>query len=154
MSQTNQFWCQPGPQAAERKGSVIEASSHTQPTAILVKTNQRKQHRIQCPGRSLQALAERRLRYAKPVGLQFNAIEIGAENQLSGMNRVQYGQVKLHAFAPGNVHIQMRVDFAIVGQVDGYVARTVQLRVFQQVERKVFGGLLLFLERQCLPLLP
>src|SRR6056297_672175 len=122
MGQTNQFRGQPWPYPAERKGPVVEPASHSQPSALFVKTYQWKQHRIQCPGRAPQAFAERRLGYAKSVSRKLHAIVIGAEDQSAFMNRMQHWQVESDAFAAGDVQINVGINFAVVGQVDGNVA--------------------------------
>src|SRR5690554_7656766 len=61
---------------------------------------------------------------------------------------MQDRQVKVNAFAARQVNVQVRVDLAVVGQVDTDVAGTVQVRMFQKVQGQLFGSLLLLLKAQ------
>ena len=79
------------------------------------------------------------------VGGEFYAIVVGAENQSASMNRMQYRQVEADALAPGDVQVDVGVDFAVVGQIDSNVPGAVQVRILEQVQSEVLGSLLLLL---------
>ena len=67
---------------------------------------------------------------------------------------MQYRQVEADTLAPGDVQIDVGINFAVVGQVDGNMAGAVQVGILQQVQGQVLGGLLLLLETKRAPVLP
>jgi hypothetical protein len=54
----------------------------------------------------------------------------------------------VNPFATSQVNVQVRVDLAVVGQVDADVPGAVQVRMFQKVQSQLFRGLLLLLKTQ------
>src|SRR5690554_407954 len=87
-------------------------------------------------------------RNAEAVSTQPDAVEIGAEYQLARVDRVQDRQVKVNPFATSQVNVQVRVDLAVVGQVDADVPGAVQVRMFQKVQSQLFRSLLLLFKTQ------
>ena len=64
------------------------------------------------------------------------------------MDRMQYREVETDAFAAGDIQVDVGINLAVIGQVNGNMPGAVKVRILQQVECEILGGLLLLLETQ------
>ena len=105
------------------KAAVIEAATHAQTPTAGIKAHQRQQDQVQCPNRTLPRAVYTWLRDAEAVGAQMLTSTHPLKHHLGTRPVIEHGQVNMLASPLGLAQQGPRVDFTIVGQVQGNVPR-------------------------------
>src|SRR5690606_1126607 len=131
-----------GPAVGEH--AVIVAAAHAQAIAPGIEADQWHEHQIQAPGADLPAGVGSGFTDTVSVGGPALARAQALEVHLIGWPAAQYRQVAVFAQFAGALHEQMRIDLAVVGQVEGDMPATAEQRMMYQLAQQLFTGGALF----------
>src|SRR5690606_12198416 len=135
-----------GPAVGEQ--AVVVAAAHAQAIAPGIDADQWHEHQIQPPGTDLPAGVGSRFTDAVSVGGPALARAQALEVHLIGWPAAQYRQVAVLAQFAGALHEQMRIDLAVVGQVEGDMPAAAEQRMMYQLAQQLFTGGALFVGSQ------
>ena len=116
-----------------RPGYGRRNPAHAQSPADLIEADQWQQDQIQRPDRALAPTVGQWLSDTEAVALEFFALLETLEHHARAWPGMQYRQVSALAPALGLAQQQARVDFTVVGQVQGDMPGAAEQGVLRQL---------------------